>query len=716
MLCTTGKYCGAVLISRCWANRLTLPQLAAYASCMKKHITKTFAENVFNYDKMRKYLPKKTFEAIKLAHEQNVMPSQKHIDIYAKALKKWALSRGVKRYTHWFQPLNGLTAEKRDSLFSRNKEGKAVVKFSKKQLLLGESDASSLPNGGMRETYEARGLTNWDFTAFAFIVGDCLRIPTTFCGASGQTLDKKTPLLKSNLALNKQALRVLSAIGTNCKYVKSVVGAEQEYFLIDKTLFDKRKDLVYTGRTLFGRMAPKGQEFEDHYFRPPDDKIIRFMREVDVELWKLGVIVKTEHNEVAPCQYELVPCYTDVNTACDQNQLVTETLNNVAIKRGFACLLHEKPFDKINGSGKHNNWSLVTDCDCNLLEAGNTPEQNARYLIMLSAIVKAVSEYGDLLVSSIASANNDLRLGGYEAPPRILTVFLGEPLLQAVDGIIKGTWRLGYDILPVNINEQDRNRTSPFAYTGNKFEFRMVGSSATIADVNAILNTVVAESFRQFADKLECSSDIWNTAKEIVTEAFESSKKIIYNGNGYSNEWTNEATARGLESKQTCDLFDILTQDKTVELFERHNILSRRELQALRDVKLKRYCDTVNLESVVSCEIYERQISPAVENYISVLTRLAIRKQGLKLTCEAEKEKIERISKLQKHCADTATKLKKLLVQGYGLSLCERANLYGNDVRETMCALRKYVNLLEQVCPKNKWPLPTYGQLLFDEK
>lgn len=682
----------------------------------EKFTTKTFAENVFDYNKMRKYLPKSTFKAIKLAREQNVKPSQRDADIYAEALKKWALSRGATRYTHWFQPLNNFTAEKRDSLSSLNKEGQAIIKFGAKQLQKGEGDASSLPNGGMRDTYEARGVTNWDYAAFAFVKGDCLRIPTTFCGAGGETLDKKTPLLKSAVALNKQALRVLNALNMPANSVKSVVGAEQEYFLIDKTLFDKRKDLIYTGRTLFGKMPPKGQEFEDHYFRPPRDKVIRFMQEVDEELWKLGVIVKTEHNEVAPCQYELASCYTDVNIACDQNQLIMETLNNVATKQGLACLLHEKPFDKINGSGKHNNWSLLTDNDCNLLDAGNTPEQNARFLLTLSAIIKGVDEYNGLLLSSIATASNDLRLGGFEAPPRTLTVFLGDPLTNVINDIINGNWQFGIDALPQDVYASDRNRTSPFAYTGNKFEFRMVGSSAAIADVNAIINSIVAESLRYYADKLESSLDKWRTAKELVAETFTKHNRVIYNGNGYSDEWSKEAAKRGLTSPDTAELLSILTDEKTVELFEKHGILNRRELQALRDVKLKGYCDTIHLEGIVSCEIYERQISPAVEEYTRLLTEIATGKKTLELPYDAEKSKIVSLSELQNSCMQDVAKLKDLLENGTKLSLYERAKMYGEEARKAMLSLRRDVNELEQICPKNKWPMPTYGQLLFDEK
>ena len=678
--------------------------------------TKTFAINVFDYNKLRKYLPCGTYKAIVAARERNIRPSERDAEVYADALKKWALKNGVTRYTHWFQPLNNFTAEKRDSLSSLNREGNAIVKFRGKELQRGEGDASSLPNGGMRETFEARGITEWDYTAFPFIKGDCLCIPTTFRGAGGETLDKKTPLLNSCLALNKQALRLLAALGMPAKQVKSVVGAEQEYFLIDKDLFDKRKDLVYTGRTLFGKMPPKGQEFEDHYFRPPQSTVVRFMQEADLELWKLGILVKTEHNEVAPRQYELAPCYTAANYACDQNQLIMETLNNVATKHGLACILHEKPFDKINGSGKHNNWSLLTDKDVNLLEAGETPCNNARFMLVIAAIITAVDVYNKLLVSSITSASNDLRLGGYEAPPRILTVFLGDPLTNAIANAVNTDWQFGKDLLPKDIYAADRNRTSPLAYTGNKFEFRMVGSSASIADVNTTLNTIVAESLRIYADELENSTDVWQTAKAIVADAFKQHGRIVYNGNGYSEEWIAEATKRGLNYTDSAEVLEEMTAEQTVELFERHAVLTRRELAARKEIRLKTYCDTINLESIVACEIYERQISYAAQTYKSETADLACHKQDLGLAVATEKALIERIDKLQQQCDKLVADIRKLLNDGDELPLREKAVVFGQTARESLGKLRQCVNELEQICPKSKWPLPTYGQLLFEEK
>ncbi len=575
----------------------------------------TFAENVFDYRKMRKYMPAKTYKAIVNAREHNGELTDRDVEIYAEALKKWATAKGVTRYTHWFQPLNNFTAEKRDSLTSINREGEAIIKFRGKELTTGEGDASSFPNGGMRQTFEARGITNWDYTAFAFIKGDSLCIPTTFCGFNGEILDKKTPLLKSSYALNKQALRILNKLGMPRSRVRSVVGAEQEYFIINKELYGKRSDLVYTGRTLFGAAPPKGQELDAHYFRPPTDDVIRFMQDVDDELWKLGIIVKTEHNEVAPCQCELAPCYSDSTDACNQNQLIMETLKTTAEKHGFKCLLHEKPFDKINGSGKHNNWSLITDRDENLFETGNTAQENARYLLFLAGVVKAVDEYNDLLLASVASASNDLRLGGYEAPPQILTVFLGEPLDKTIQYACGGKWRAGKDCLPKIVNVTDRNRTSPFAFTGNKFEFRMVGSSASISDVNTTLNVIVAESLRQFADELDNACDVWQKTGELITQVFAEHKRVIFDGNNYSDDWIEEAKKRGLLQADAVESIAFLSREKNLQLFERHGVLTRREQLARQDILLQTYCNAVQTEGAVTAEMFNKQIAPCVEKY-----------------------------------------------------------------------------------------------------
>ena len=570
----------------------------------------------------------------------------------------------------------------------------------------------------MRQTFEARGVTNWDYTAFAFIKEDCLRIPTTFSGFNGETLDKKTPLLHSSVALNKQSLRVLNLLGFNAGHVHSVVGAEQEYFLIDKSLYDKRSDLVYTGRTLFGAEPLKGQESDGHYFRPPTNEVIRFMQEVDEELWKLGIIVKTEHNEVAPCQCELAPCYSDANDACNQNQLIMETLKNTAEKHGFKCLLHEKPFDKINGSGKHNNWSLVTDNDENLLEAGVTPSENARFLLFLASVIKAVDDYNDLLIASVASAGNDLRLGGYEAPPQILTVFLGEPLRKIIEYATSGKWNAGVDTLPkIAVNVTDRNRTSPFAFTGNKFEFRMVGSSASISDVNTALNTIVAESLRIFADRLEQTDNVWQTVGELIAETFTKHERILFDGNNYSPEWIKEAAKRGLYSADTVRSIEKLSDGKNLSLFERHNVLTRREQLARQEILLETYCDTLRTEGEVTCDIFARQIVPCAEEYKASLMRLIIYKKQLDVSASTETDKLNELTDLTTRGALAVQALQERLTTALKMTdKFSRARCYQTEIITAMQEIRNIADCIEKLCPKSIWIMPTYGQLLFGEK
>ena len=684
---------------------------------MKKIIgVATFAENVFDYRKMRKYLPAKTYKAIVNAREHNGELTDKDVEIYAEALKKWATAKGVTRYTHWFQPLNNFTAEKRDSLTSINREGEAIIKFRGKELTTGEGDASSFPNGGMRQTFEARGITNWDYTAFAFIKGDSLCIPTTFCGFNGEILDKKTPLLRSSYALNKQALRILNKLGMPRSRVRSVVGAEQEYFIISKELYGKRSDLVYTGRTLFGAAPPKGQELDAHYFRPPTDDVIRFMQDVDNELWKLGIIVKTEHNEVAPCQCELAPCYSDSTDACNQNQLIMETLKTTAEKHGLKCLLHEKPFDKINGSGKHNNWSLITDRDENLFETGSTAQENARYLLFLAGVVKAVDEYNDLLLASVASASNDLRLGGYEAPPQILTVFLCEPLDKTIQYACGGKWRAGKDCLPKIVNVTDRNRTSPFAFTGNKFEFRMVGSSASISDVNTTLNVIVAESLRQFADELDNACDVWQKTGELITQVFAEHKRVIFDGNNYSDDWIEEAKKRGLLNADAVESIEFLSREKNLRLFERHGVLTRREQLARQDVLLQTYCNAVQTEGAVTAEMFYKQIAPCVEKYQTELALLIDRKNKLSEKTATEADKLNRIVKLTDGCAKASAQLQEKLRQIPTENSVERARYCQTVIRPAYNEVRRRADELERLCPASEWALPNYGQLLFGEK
>ena len=677
---------------------------------------RSFAENVFDDGKMKKLLPKSTYLAIVNARENYVELPERDREIYANTVCRWALKKGVTRYTHWFQPLNNFTAEKRDSLFSIDKSYNAVVKFRGKELSRGEGDASSFPSGGMRQTFEARGITEWDYTSYAFIKGNCLCVPCTFKGFNGEVLDKKTPLLRSCKALNTQALRVLKALGQNVQHVYSVVGAEQEYFLVDKTLFDKRKDLIYTGRTLFGAEPVKGQEFDDHYFRPPSKRIAEFRREVDDELWKLGILVKTEHNEVAPQQHELAPCYTRANLACDYNQLTMETLKKVADSHGFACLLHEKPFAYVNGSGKHNNWSLLTDGDENLLEIGDMGWQNARFLLFLAAVIKAVDEYSELLVATISSAGNDCRLGGYEAPPKVLTVFLGEPLVKAIQYATSKKWRCGVDTLPSVTVGVDRNRTSPFAFTGNKFEFRMVGSSASISDVNTVLNTTVAESLKQFADRLEKSTDVYSTVKELITETFAKHKKVIFDGNNYSESWAHEAKRRNLKCATTVSAIESLMSAHNVNLLEKHSVLNHREMLARQQILLTNYVNTVRVECNVAEQTYRQQIEPSVESYLKDLAEIAKNKNDLSITCELEVGKIDKITKLLKLCNTRCTALQKHLQKLTTLETeLQKARYCETALLPALDSLRKCVDRLEKYCPENKWPLPSYGQLLFGE-
>ena len=677
----------------------------------------TFAENVFDDGKMKKYLPKSTYKALVYARENYTELSQRDRDIYANTVCRWALKKGVTRYTHWFQPLNNYTAEKRNSLYSVDRERNAVLKFRGKELSLGEGDASSFPNGGIRQTFEARGITHWDYTSYAFIKDDCLCIPTSFSSNNGEMLDKKTPLINSCKALDMQAVRVLKALRESVAHVHSVVGAEQEYFLIDKQLYDKRIDLIYTGRTLFGAEPPKGQEFNDHYFRPLSKRISDFMRAVDCELWKLGILVRTEHNEVAPHQLELAPCYTRTNLACDYNQLTMETLKKVADEYGFACLLHEKPFAYVNGSGKHNNWSLLTDGDVNLLEVGDTGRDNARFLLFLSAVIKAVDDYSELLIASVSGHSNDCRLGGYEAPPKVLTIFLGEPLTKAIQyATTSRKWRCGIDLLPAISTGTDRNRTSPFAFTGNKFEFRMVGSQATISDVNTVLNTAVAESLRQFADRLESSTDVWQTVHEIICETFSKHRRIIFEGNNYSESWAEEAKRRNLKNISTVDAIENLQSAHNINLMEKHNVLSHREVLARQQVLLQNYVNNVKIEGNVALKMYLTQIEPCVEKYIQDLTVTITNKSNLGADCSLEKAKADKLSKLLKLCN---ARLKVLRHHLQTLNTLEptlqKARHCESHIIPALMSLRKAVDRLEQLTPQSYWAIPTYGQLLFDE-
>ena len=674
-----------------------------------------FAENVFDDGKMKKLLPKSTYNAIESARQNGTELTEHHRNVYAKALLKWATKKGVTRYTHWFQPLNNFTAGKRESIFSLDKNGCATVKFRGKELSHGEGDASSFPNGGMRQTFEARGVTQWDYTSYAYVLDDCLFIPTTFTSFNGEVLDKKTPLVRSCRALDSQAMRVLRVLGDKAGHVISVVGAEQEYFLIDRELFEKRRDLVYTGRTLYGAKPPKGQEFNDHYYRKPSGRVVKFMQELDSELWKLGILVKTEHNEVAPHQHELAPCYNRVNLACDYNQLTMEMLCALADRHNLSCLLHEKPFRYVNGSGKHNNWSMLTDTDENLLEMGETPYQNARFMLFLAAVVAAVDEYAELLTASVDSHGNDCRLGGFEAPPQILTVFLGEPLSCAIKEICSHSWQAGKDRIYNVSTGTDRNRTSPFAFTGNKFEFRMVGSAASISDVNTVLNVAVAESLRQFADVLEKSNDVWQDVTKLIAESFARHRRIIFDGDNYGQKWLAEAERRKLKSVTTVAAIESMSSAHNVNLMERHGVLTHREVLARQQILLQNYANILRIEGQVALEMYRKQIAPAAIKYLSMLTQTAKNKSDVNAQCEVELNKIDKLSRLLKQGAAKCAKLKKCIEQADSTEqLLPKAQYMQANVLPAMEALRKTADTLEQLCPEHLFPFPTYGQMLFE--
>lgn len=675
-----------------------------------------FADCVFDEAKMKRYMSKSAYKAVVKARNDLSEAPQWARDCYAKALLQWAVKKGAVRYAHRFSPLNNCVAGKRDCLYSIDGERNATLKFRGKELSKGEGDASSFPSGGMRCIYEARGLTRWDVTGYPFVKDGCLYVPCTFCGAGGEVLDKKTPLLRSCKALDEQAVRVLNALGEKVNHVYGVAGAEQEYFLIDRALFVQRPDLVYVGRTLFGAAAPKGQEFDDHYFCPINDKVLAFMRDVDKELWKLGVIVKTEHNEVAPRQHELAPCYARVNLAADGDQLTMEVLEQTAERHGLACLLHEKPFDRLNGSGKHNNWSMMTDKNENLFEPGVTPRQNARFLLMLAAVVKAVDDYPELLLASISSRGNDCRLGGFEAPPRVLTVFLGQSAERAIRLATNGKWRYGVDILPAVAKNTDRNRTSPFAFTGNKFEFRSAGSSASVADVNTAINVAVAESLRQFADKLAHAPNAMKCAGELVAETFAKHRRVVFNGNNYSDEWASEAKLRGLKNCDCVDAAIALTNAHNVNVLARHNILNYKEVSARQKIMLQNYINTVRAEANVALEMCRKQIFSSAEEYIATLVQTAQGKSALGIDHQTS-DRAEKLGKLLKTVETRAARLRSHLDRLSTLDDTTDIAYYCRDaVSPAMDRLRTAADRLETLIPAQFWRLPTYGQMLFGVK
>ncbi|MCX7614204.1 MAG: glutamine synthetase III [Clostridiales bacterium] len=684
---------------------------------------------VFNNEVMKKRLPSNTYKLLRDAIENGTSMDRSVADVVANAMKEWALEKGVTHYTHWFQPMTGITAEKHDGFLSPTKDGRVIMEFSGKELIKGEPDASSFPSGGLRATFEARGYTAWDPSSFAFIKENTLYIPTIFYSYGGEALDKKTPLLRSMEALNKQAMRILRLFGNNAvTRVTTTVGPEQEYFLIDKELYNKRKDLILTGRTLFGSKPPKGQELEDHYFGAIKPRIAAFMRDLDEELWKLGVLAKTEHNEVAPAQHELAPIFTTSNLATDHNQLTMEMMKKVASRHGMVCLLHEKPFAGVNGSGKHNNWSMSTNTGVNLLEPGDSPIENAQFLTFLAAVIKAVDEYQDLLRISIATAGNDHRLGANEAPPAILSMFIGDELAGVLESIEKGTpyskkdkevTKIGIDMLPHFFRDTtDRNRTSPFAFTGNKFEFRMPGSALSVAGPNFVLNTIVAEELSQFADTLESAGDFTKALNDLIKKTISEHKRIIFNGNNYSEEWVIEAEKRGLLNlKTTVDALPYFLLDKNTELFTKHGILTEAEIHSRYEINLDGYCKTLNIEALTMVEMVKRNIIPATCAYIRELSETAIAKKEVipDLACIMEKTLIEKLSSLSDSLYKKTEKLEMALLGTKDPDgILAQAQYYKDVVLLAMQELRAVADEIEALIGEKYWPYPTYSELLFN--
>lgn len=691
-----------------------------------ENLSTLFGSLVFNDEVMKTRLPKDTYKAFRKTITNNVPLDSSVANVVASAMKDWATEKGATHFTHWFQPMTGVTAEKHDSFISPNGDGRVIAEFSGKELIKGEPDASSFPSGGLRSTFEARGYTAWDPTSYAFIKDGILCIPTAFCSYSGEALDKKTPLLRSMEAVNKQSLRILKLFGTPATSVKTTVGPEQEYFLIPEELYNKREDLIYTGRTLFGAKAPKGQELEDHYFGQIKPKVQEFMKELNEELWKLGVLAKTEHNEVAPAQHELAPIFTTTNIACDHNQLTMEVMRKVAKKHGMVCLLHEKPFDGVNGSGKHNNWSISTDTGINLLEPGDTPFDNAQFLVFLSAVIKAVDEYQDLLRISASSAGNDHRLGANEAPPAVVSIFLGGELTEVLEAIAKDDssfngkkktrMLVGVDAIPYIIKDTtDRNRTSPFAFTGNKFEFRMLGSNASIAETNTVLNTAVAEVLKGFADKLEKAPDFTAALHDIVKDTYVEHKRIIFNGNGYDKAWLEEAARRGLSNYPTTpDCLPRMLDEKNIELFTKNGVYTEKEVRARCEIMLENYVKTVNIEARTMIEMAKKDILPAMSSYTTDLASSIEEKSEVceSVNLDYEKEVLVDLSEYLGKAYHSTKELEKL-VNGAPEEAYEAAKYFAAKVIPAMAELRKWVDKAEVVTPTAYWPYPTYGELLF---
>lgn len=697
-----------------------------------KNISDFFGCMVFDDRVMKANLSAEVYNSLRKTIDKGAKLDISVANVVAAAMKDWAVAKGATHYTHWFQPLTGVTAEKHDSFISPSPDGGVIMEFSGKELIKGEPDASSFPSGGLRATFEARGYTAWDPTSYAFIKGKTLCIPTAFCSYGGEALDKKTPLLRSMEALNRQALRILHLFGNDAvKCVRTSVGPEQEYFLITKEMYEQRKDLRFTGRTLFGAKPPKGQEMDDHYFGVIKPRVAAYMEELNEELWKLGILAKTEHNEVAPAQHELAPIYTTTNIATDHNQLTMEVMQKVAEKNGLVCLLHEKPFAGVNGSGKHNNWSIATDKGVNLLSPGDTPYENAQFLLFLCAVIKAVDDYQDLLRLSVATAGNDHRLGANEAPPAVVSVFLGDELnavLEAIEtgvtyeGTKKTQMKLGVDVLPkFNRDTTDRNRTSPFAFTGNKFEFRMLGSSNSIACANIMLNSAVAESLKIYADRLEKAENFEDTLHEMIRKTIKDHKHIIFNGNGYDDTWIKEATEkRGLLNYRTTpDCMPHLLDEKNVRMLTSHKIFSEAELKSRCEIMLDNYCKTVLIEANTMIDMAKTEIAPAVSSYVLELANTAVAKQTVDalISCRYENDLLKKLSRLEEQIAVRAEELEDavLKLQSAG-DIEEEAYMIRDIILSKMCELRVACDEAETMTAKKYWPFPTYSDLLFGVK
>ena len=694
-----------------------------------KTVSDYFGCNVFDDRVMKSKLPADVYKSLKKTIDEGTRLEESVANAVAKAMKDWAVEKGATHFTHWFQPLTGITAEKHDSFIEPSPDGGVIMEFSGKELIKGEPDASSFPSGGLRATFEARGYTAWDPTSYAFIKDKTLCIPTAFCSYGGEALDKKTPLLRSMEALNKQALRILKLFGNDdVKRVTTSVGPEQEYFLVTKEMYEKREDLKFTGRTLFGAKPPKTQEMDDHYFGSIQPKVQEYMNDLNDELWKLGVLAKTEHNEVAPAQHELAPIYSTTNIATDQNQLTMEIMQKVAARHGLVCLLHEKPFAGVNGSGKHNNWSIGTDTGINLLSPGDTPYENAQFLTFLCAVIKAVDDYQDLLRLSVATAGNDHRLGANEAPPAVISIFLGEELngiLEAIEkdkpytGVEKKQMKLGVDVLPrFNRDTTDRNRTSPFAFTGNKFEFRMLGSSNSIACANIMLNSSVAESLKIYADQLEKSKNFEADLHKLIQKTIKEHKRIIFNGNGYDDAWIKEAEQkRGLLNLRTTpDCMPLLLSDKNVKMLTGHKVFSKAEIESRCEIMLENYCKTITIEANTMVDMAKTQIAPAIENSIGKLAKIVSDKKAIdaSLVFGYETDLIKKLSaSVEKILADAESLKTKIAGLSKAKSIIDESYKIRDGVIPAMAKLRAVADEAEVLTDRSYWPFPTYGDLLF---